>query len=239
MGSYVQRRGAVAVARADERLVRLQLTKGFVIIALPDGAVDLLLHRRNGYVGTTHPLAAVLFFFLHGGDDVPIAAVPRERERRGRIAVRVNALARVCAGRHQQTHHGRVAAQYRVMQRPMLIVAGHIHIDQFRTGAQQRPSLVEISRLYRLRQPRDICAIHKRLEPGPTFVAICTRQNPLRIVQGKCGEAGMALVAGDLRRGGRNAGAIFVQQVFSLFSQLFDAGLRRQTPQPVRVICGH
>jgi hypothetical protein len=105
------------------------------------GAVDLVLHRRNRGVGTAHPLAPVLLLLLDRGDDVRIAAVPRQRERRGRIAMREDALARVGAGRHQQTHHRRVAPQHRVMQGLVEMgTSGLMSGDGKRGGAASAPA---------------------------------------------------------------------------------------------------
>ena len=211
----VQRRRAVAVAGADQRLVRLQQPHRFAVVAAAYGAVDLVLHRRDRSVGATHRLPPVLLLFLDRGHDVPIPAVPRQSEGGCRIAVRENALARIGASRHQQAHHRRVAAEHRVVQGLMLVVAGHVHCGQLGAGTQQRPRRGDVAHLDGLRQPCHTRSVHECFQLGPTLVAVRSRQHPLRVVEG----------------GGRIAGAQLLQQILGLFAQLLPTRLPRQMAQ--------
>ena len=65
--------------------------------------------------------------------DLAVLTIPSQGQRRGRIAIGLDAFACIRARLHQQLHHRRVAAQDSVVQASMLVIAGPIHAHQLRT----------------------------------------------------------------------------------------------------------
>jgi hypothetical protein len=112
----------------------------------------------------------------------------------------------------------------------MFVARAHVHPDQFRACVQQhsRPRCIAcLDGVGKLLYAR---SVDKRLKFGPTLVAIGARQHTLRVVQGKRRRIGVALKLSNFRDGIRIRGAKSLQQIFSLFSELLQVGMGRQTP---------
>ena len=60
--------------------------------------------------------------------------------------MRPDAFERIGAAIHPQADHLRIPIEHRVMQRPMLVVFGHIHVHEFGPGVQHCANNGEVAR---------------------------------------------------------------------------------------------
>lgn len=183
LGRPMQRSPALTIAGLDQGAVRLKEGDGALVLSLGDCGIDLILDRRYGRVGAAHLLAAEALLFFDDGDELAIVAIPGDDQGRGGIAVRVNAFARVGSGFHEQAHHGRVAAQDRVVQGAMLVAFRQVDANQLRPSVEENARFGQVAGLDCFGQFPHVDSIDEGLELGPAFEAIGPRQDALRIVE--------------------------------------------------------
>src|ERR1700733_3744024 len=123
----------------------------------------------------------------------------------------------------------------------MLVVASHVHGNQFWASTQQDTHLRCIARLNRLGEPCDICAVDKCFEFGPTLVTVGTRQYALCVVEGERYWIGPTLELMNFHDSGRLCGAILLQEILGLLSQLLKARLLGKPTRGIemRNVSGH
>ena len=73
-----------------------------------------------------------------------------------------DSLAGIRTSLHQQANHRGVAAQNCIVNRPMFVVAGAIHRDQFRATRQHRANANEVTLFHRRQEMVDVGAVDKR-----------------------------------------------------------------------------
>ena len=100
-GREVQRRDTMDITRTDERRVGFHQGDGVRGAALGDGLPQRIDRRAGGRLLVAESRAAIVFLALDGGDNLAVLAVDGNGIRRGRVAVRPDAHARVRAELHQ------------------------------------------------------------------------------------------------------------------------------------------
>ena len=151
-GREVQRRDTIDVARTDERRVGFHQGDGLRGAALGDGLPQRIDRRAGGRPLVAELRAAIVFLALDDGDDLAVLAVDGDGIRRGRVAVRPDAHARVRAELHQDAGQLRIATQHGAMQRAVAEL-GVTRVDQ--VGPRLRRAAARPPR-HRLRPPRGV-----------------------------------------------------------------------------------
>ena len=105
------------ITRTDERRVGFHQGDGLRGAALGDGLPQRIDRRAGGRPLGAESHAAILFLALDGGDNLAVLAVDGNGIRRGRVAVRPDAHARVRAELHQDAGQLLIATQHGAMER--------------------------------------------------------------------------------------------------------------------------
>jgi hypothetical protein len=112
--------------------------------------------------GSFGHLRVTTLFVSDDGDDVGVSTFGGNREGTRGVTVRPNTLARVGAVLHQEANYFRPPLQYRMVERPMLIVFSHIQVDQLRTHHEHRPHALDVIGAHGVAESADRAVMMRR-----------------------------------------------------------------------------
>ena len=232
-GREVQRRDTMDITRADERRVGFHQGDGVRGAALGDGLPQRIERRAGGRLLLAESCAAILFLALDGGDNLAVLAVDGNGIRRGRVAVRPDARARVRAELHQDTGQLLIAPQHGAMERAAAELG--VMVDQVGTRFGEPPHGRHVTGFGRREECREVHALDVILERGPARKAVGSREHSLRVGQSEIRWIGVPFEALDFGDGCIFAGAVRLEQFLCLLAELGKARLVRESARGRRL----
>jgi hypothetical protein len=160
------------------------------------GAQPRHISRRNG--GAGRPFCrglrsrqraghsarrAAPFLLFDDRDELVVATLGGESERRGRDAMGPDALPRVGALLHEEPDDVRSPAEHGVVKRSMLVVLRDVEVHELGASDHHRPHGVEIAGANGLDEPPHRDAVDERLQLGPAVEAVGARHDELRVME--------------------------------------------------------
>ncbi len=205
-GREVQRRDTLHITRTDERRVGFHQGDGLRGEAPGDGLPQRIDRRAGGSSLLAESCAAILFLALDGGDNLAVLAINGKGIRRGRVAVRPDAHARVRTELHQDAGQLLMATQHGAMERAAAELG--VLVDQVRTRFGEPPHGRHVTGFDRRHECRQVHTRDVVLECGPARKAVGSREHPLGVGQSEIRWVGVPFKALDFGDGCLLAGAV-------------------------------
>ena len=241
LDAVVPRRHRQAPAEVLDRVFKWSLGSACaepLDIAACRSGVEVACAARNGIAGLPFRGARLLvwpFVLLDDGHDVRKPTLTRERQRAGRLPIRIDAAMRVGAVCHEDAHHLDVAIDDGVVQRADVVRA---LVREFGPQAQHRADTTQIARADGVGEALDGDALDRRFQLGPALEAVGACDHELRVVERERRRLGAVVMRGDFSDGRTVPADEAIEQLLRLTSELPEIRMWRKRASR-KGACGH
>ena len=195
-GGGVQWLSPLRVDLGDALRGRLQQPLDPVEVTVPDRIEQLVAPFRVG----ARLRGAAVQLATDERDEVVVAAVLGQGQRRGGVAVRVDALVGVRTGLQEEARAGQVAVEHRVVQGGVLVVLRPVQPHQVGAGGHQRADGRKVPLLRGPEEARSGSALHLvRPQPGLSVRMFATGDSPGSSIPRNLGGSGSSSTASRKR----------------------------------------
>jgi hypothetical protein len=164
------------------RVLREDLFKSD-LIALFNGLIQFLLHWANRQVSALHGATAGFLLLVHNGNEFVVPSLFRENVSGGSITIGVDAPVWIRAVPQEESQNLGLPVQHREVNRFLLIILGHIHVYQFRTGFQNVGNFGKIPSFYRVVESDDVDPVDAGFHFWPTVEPVFTGDYQLDVTE--------------------------------------------------------